>query len=118
MNIAYPFAIDRRGRTAAATDDDHVRDMIELVLFTAPGERVNRPSFGSGIMELVFAPNNPTLATALQMSVQAALQQWLGDWIELGSVEIASEDSRLLVDISYTVRKTREQRVVRLEREV
>jgi phage baseplate assembly protein W len=118
MNVAYPFAIDRRGRTETTPDDEHVRDMIEQVLFTSPGERVNRPTFGSGVMELVFAPNNEALAAALQLSVQAALQQWLGDWIEVGSVEIANEDSRLLVDVSYTMRQSRQQRVVRLEREV
>jgi len=118
MNIAYPYTIDRRGRTASAPHDEHVRDMIEQVLFTAPGERANRPTFGSGVMELVFAPNNETLAAALQLSVQAALQQWLGDWIEVGAVEIANEDSRLLVDVSYTLRQSRQQRVVRLEREI
>ena len=79
----FPYPIDTRGRTAQADDDDHIRDLIEKVLFTSPGERVNRPDFGSGLMQLVFAPNSDELAAATQFSVQGALQQWLGDLIEV-----------------------------------
>ena len=62
--------------TAAAarrrrSDEDHVRDLIEQVLFTTPGERVNRPTFGSGLLQLVFAPNSDALAAATEMTVQA-----------------------------------------------
>ncbi len=71
MNIDYPFHFDNRGRTADAPDDDHVRDMIEEFLFTNHGERVNRPDFGSGLLQLVFAPNSPELASALQFTIQA-----------------------------------------------
>ena len=83
MDIDFPFHFDGRGRTAEAATDEHVRDLIEQVLFTSPGERVNRPTFGSGLMQLVFAPNSDELATATQFLVQAALQQWLGDLIEV-----------------------------------
>ena len=84
MQINYPWQTDRRGRTAQADSDDaHIRQLIEQVLFTAPGERVNRPSFGSGLMQLVFAPNSPELATATKFLVQGALQQWLGDLIQV-----------------------------------
>ena len=83
MNIDFPFHFDGRGRTATTTDDDHIRDMIEQLLFTNPGERVNRPDFGSGLLQMVFAPNSPELAAALQFTTQAALQRWLGDLIDL-----------------------------------
>ena len=83
MNIDFPFHFDGRGRTAATDDDDHIRDMIEQLLFTSPGERVNRPDFGSGLLQLVFAPNSPELAAALQFTMQAALQRWLGDLIDV-----------------------------------
>ena len=73
MNVAYPYRIDSRGRTARADHDDHLLELIEQVLFTSPGERVNRPEFGAGLMQLVFAPNSDLLATAIQASVQAAL---------------------------------------------
>jgi uncharacterized protein len=78
MSLDYPFRIDSRGRTAQATDADHIRDLIEQVLFTGPGERVNRPSFGSGLLQLVFMPTSDELATATQFLIQGALQQWLG----------------------------------------
>ena len=88
MNVDFPFHFDSRGRTAETADDDHVRDLIEQVLFTAPGERVNRPDFGSGLLQLVFAPNSAELAAATQFLVQGALQQWLGDLIEVRAVQV------------------------------
>jgi phage baseplate assembly protein W len=110
MNIDYPFHFDGRGRTAQTNDDDHIRDMIEQFLFTNAGERVNRPDFGSGILQLIFAPNSPELAAALQFTIQAGLQQWLGDVIEVQALEVISEDAKLYVDLQYVVRRTGEQR--------
>jgi phage baseplate assembly protein W len=109
MNLDFPYHFDGSGRTARSGDDHHIRDLIEQVLFTSPGERVNRPEFGSGLMRLVFAPNSDELAAATQFLVQGALQQWLGDLIQVERVEVASEDSRLRVVVEYTVRRT-EQR--------
>src|SRR5881392_4296573 len=106
MNIDFPFHFDGRGRTAVAADTKHVRDLIEQVLFTSPGERVNRPTFGCGLNQLVFAPNSPELAAATQFLVQGALQQWLGDLIVVDSVEVESVDATLRVAISYVVRRT------------
>lgn len=116
MNIAYPFQFDGTGRTATTDDDDHIRDLIEQLLFTNPGERVNRPDFGSGLMQLVFAPNNDELAAATQFLVQGALQQWLGDLIQVDSVQVESEDSTLSVTIQYTVRRTQQQQVAQFSR--
>ncbi len=110
MNIDFPFHFDDRGRTAITDDDDHIRDMIEQLLFTHPGERVNRPDFGSGLLQLVFAPNSPELAATLQFSMQAALLQWLGDLIELQELEVTSEDATLRVVVQYVVRRTGELR--------
>ncbi len=108
MLIDYPYGIDDRGRTRGADYDAHIRDLIEQVLFTAPGERVNRPTFGSGLMQLVFAPNDDALAAAVQLSVQGSLQQWLGDLILVQAVEATSEDSTLRVRVEYVVRRTGE----------
>ncbi|MGI9491776.1 MAG: GPW/gp25 family protein [Geminicoccaceae bacterium] len=110
MNIDYPFHFDSLGRTARTSDADHVRDMIEQLLFTNPGERLNRPEFGSGLLQAIFAPNSPELATALQYTTQAALQRWLGDVIEVQSLEFAAEDSALRVLLRYAIRQTGEQR--------
>ena len=112
----YPLRFDGRGRTAEVGGDQHVRDMIEQVLFTAPGERLNRPSFGSGLMQLVFAPGGEELATATQFLVQGALQQWLGDLIALEAVDVRSEDGVLSVTVRYVVRRTQERQQAEFRR--
>ncbi len=109
--LDYPFHFDGRGRTAETGEDDHIRDLIEQVLFTSPGERVNRPTFGSGIPRLVFAPNSNELAAATQLLVQGALQQWLGDLIQIEEVRVESEDSTLTVTIRYVIRRTEARHV-------
>jgi phage baseplate assembly protein W len=116
MNIDYPFHFDSRGRTATTDDADHIRDMIEQFLFTNPGERVNRPDFGSGLLQMVFAPNSPELASALQHTIQAGLQRWLGDLIEVQTLEVTSEDATLRVLVQYVVRHSRESRTDTFER--
>jgi uncharacterized protein len=110
VNIDYPFHFAADGRTASTPDEDHVRDMIEQFLFTSPGERVNRPEFGSAILQLVFAPNSSELASTLQFTVQAGLQQWLGDVIDIRGLSVVSEDSTLRVDLAYSIRATGEHR--------
>jgi len=118
MNIDYPFHFDSRGRTAEANDDDHIRDMIEEFLFTNPGERVNRPDFGSGLLQLVFAPNSPELAAALQVTIQAGLQRWLGDLIDVQKLEATSEEATLRIEIVYVVRRTQQQQTAQFTRSV
>ena len=106
MNVDFPFHFDGRGRTVATDVDDHIRDMIEEFLFTNPGERVNRPDFGSGLLQMVFAPNSPEIASALQLTIQAGLQRWLGDVIVVQKVEVTSEEATLNVLVQYVVRLT------------
>ena len=106
MDIDFPFAFDARGRTAEAATDDHVRDMIELLIFTSPGERVQRPDFGSGLNQLLFAPNMPELAATVQFTLQAALQRWLSDVIVVRDLSVSSQDSTLTVSLTYLVRAT------------
>jgi phage baseplate assembly protein W len=118
MNLDFPFHFDRRGRTTVTGDDDHIRDMIEQVLFTNPGERVNNPTFGSGLLQLVFAPNGDELAATTQFLAQGALQQWLGDLIQVDALQVESEDSTLRVAIRYTVRRTQQRQVAQFTREV
>jgi hypothetical protein len=104
MDIDFPFHVDGRGRTAAPDDGDtHIRQLIEQLLFTNPGERVNRPDFGSGLLQMVFAPNSSELAAATQFVVQGGLQQWLGDRIQVVAVQVDPEDSQLRVTVRYRV---------------
>jgi phage baseplate assembly protein W len=116
MEIDYPYRFDGRGRTAQTGADDHIRDLIEQVLFTSPGERVNRPTFGSGVLQLVFAPNNDALATATQVTVQGALQQWLGELILVEAVDVENDDAALRVQVRYVVLRTQERRVAEFVR--
>jgi phage baseplate assembly protein W len=106
MNIDFPLHFDSSGRTASTDDAGHIRDMIEQLLFTSPGERVNQPDFGSGLLQMVFAPNSPELAAALQFTTQAALQRYLGDLIDLRELQVTSDDARLNVTVRYAVRRT------------
>jgi len=103
-DLDYPYHFDAAGRTAATGSADHVRDLIEQVLFTAPGERVMRPDFGAGLMALVFAPNSDALAATTQVLVQAALQQHLAHVLALQAVEVTHDEGTLTVDVSYQLR--------------
>ncbi|MFH9617411.1 GPW/gp25 family protein [Streptomyces pratensis] len=109
-DIAFPFRSDRRGRTAHARYDEHVRDLVEQLLFTSPGERVMRPDFGCGLLDLVFTPNSPELASALELSVQASLQRWLGELIDVEALDVVSEENVVRVHLSYVVRSTGSRR--------
>ncbi|MEE1782978.1 GPW/gp25 family protein [Streptomyces sp. SP17BM10] len=115
MDLAFPFRVDGRGRTAEAAYPDHVRDMIEQVLFTTPGERVNRPDFGCGLLDLVFEPDSVELAAALQVSAEGALHRWLGDVIVVDSLRVTAEESTLRIELRYLLIATGEVRTEVLE---
>lgn len=112
MNILFPYQFDVSGRTAQADPNRHIQDLIEQVLFTAPGERVNRPDFGCGLLQLVFAPNSAELVTATQFLIQGALQQQLGDIITLNGVSVVANESSLTITVQYTIRSSSQQQVV------
>ena len=106
----FPYHVDGRRRTAETDEDDHIRDLIHQVLFTNPGERVNRPDFGCGISQLVFMPNSDALAAATQFLVQGALTRWLDHVIAVQRVEVVAQDEVLSVAVVYTKRSTGEER--------
>ncbi|MFC4015157.1 GPW/gp25 family protein [Nonomuraea purpurea] len=116
IHLDFPFHIDAHGNSATTTDEDHVRDMVEQLLFTIPGERVNRPDFGTGVLRLVFAPNSPELAGAVEYTLQAALQQWLPDDLRVERVEVRAEEGALLVSVAYVLVLTGELNSVTVER--
>lgn len=117
MNIDFPFHFDAQGRTATTNTSDHVRDMLEQLLLTGPGERVNRPEFGSGALQLLWAPNSPELGAALQFAIQAAVQTWLGDVIDVQRLEVFSDDSTLRIEVDYVIRADGEKRSDSFQRE-
>jgi phage baseplate assembly protein W len=115
VQVDYPLSFDGRGQTARTDDDDHVRDLIEQVLFTSPGERVNRPTFGCGLLQLVFGPNSNEVAATTQFLVQGSLQQWLGDLIEVAGVEVENDDATLRIAVQYRVRRTQQIQLAQFE---
>jgi phage baseplate assembly protein W len=112
--IKYPYQFDGRGRTAQTDGSGYIRDLIEQVLFTAPGERVMRPSFGSGVLQLVFSAASPEVAATSQFLIQGALQQWLGDVITVDTVDVEAQDSALLITVQYVERRTQSRGVAQL----
>jgi phage baseplate assembly protein W len=101
--LDYPYHFDGSGRTATTGEADHIRDLIEQVLLTAPGERVMRPGFGVGLLTAVFEPNSTTLAATTQFLVQTGLQQHLANLITVNAVEVENVDATLAVTVRYTV---------------
>jgi uncharacterized protein len=113
--LAHPYHA-ALGRTATRDDAAHVRDMLEQVLFTAPGERVNRPDFGCGLNQLLFLGNSPDLALSVDMQVRSAVQRWLADVLTLEALTVRSEDSTLIIDLSYRLHSSGESQQVTLAR--
>jgi phage baseplate assembly protein W len=111
MNIDHPFHFDPRGAAATTGDDDHLRDMLEQLLLTSPGERVNRPDFGCGLLRQVFEPNSPELAAGVQFTIQASILRWLGDIIEPQAVEVVADEGTLRVTVTYARRSTGERKI-------
>jgi len=109
MDLHFPYQFDGRGRTRESDYEDYIRGLIEQVLFTAPGERVMRPDFGSGLSQLVFAGNSPEMAATTQVMVQAALQRWLGNLIVPEAVQITANDSALEVTVQYVIRQSQKR---------
>lgn len=107
--LDFPFGIDARGLSATTDDDDHIRDMIRLVLFTAPGERVNRPDFGCGLKQLVFAPASDALAAVTEQLVHGALMRWLDPVIAVEKVEVRTDEATLEISVVYARRDTGER---------
>jgi Bacteriophage baseplate protein W len=102
VNVNFPLEFDGRGRTRDP-NDAYIRQLIEQVLFTSPGERLNMPDFGSGLLQLPFAPNSTELAAATQFAVQAALQKWLSNYIVVQSVVASADEDELSVSVTYSL---------------
>lgn len=111
MNTNFPYQYDYRGATATSDYEKHIKDLIEQVLFTAPGERLNRPSFGCGLKQLLYQPNSEELAATTQYLIQGSLQQWLGELIEVQSVAVETQGPTLQIIIKYTIQLTKKEEV-------
>jgi phage baseplate assembly protein W len=104
--VAFPLGFDARGRTAAASDEQRIAGMVEAVLLTAPGERVNRPDFGCGLGRLLFAPVDDAVIATAELTLRSGMQRWLGDVVDLGDVTIELDEAGLRVSVEYRMRAT------------
>jgi phage baseplate assembly protein W len=118
VQVDFPYHVDGRGRTADTSPENHLRDLIEQVLFTAPGERVMRPDFGSGLLGLVFEPGGPELVATTKHLVQGALQQELGHLIAVESLDVAQDEGALFVSITYVALQTQERTTASFSRSI
>ena len=101
VHVAFPLRLDSRGRVAVAPHERWVAGLVEQVLFTRPGERVNRPSFGAGLAQLVFTPLDDGIADATRALVAGALQRELGDLLRIETVDVTVVDTTIHVDLVY-----------------
>ncbi len=115
MNIDFPFHIDQRGQTATTNRADHVNDMIRQYLFTIPGERVNRPDFGAGLLRDIFEPMDQETAAVIEHTVRSGLEQWLGELIDVESLQVIAQDSKLYVELVYRIRQSDSSRTAVFE---
>lgn len=115
IEVGFPFQLDGRGRVADPSYDTHVEQMIELVLFTSPGERVNRPTFGCGLLELLFDVNDAQLPGGLEVLVQTALNRWLGNVITVERVDVTPKESTVMLAITYSLLNQENRRVATFE---
>jgi phage baseplate assembly protein W len=101
FHVAFPLAHDGRGQTGLADEERYLTGLIEQVLFTRPGERVNRPDFGSGVDSLVFAPSGDELAQTTRALVHGALQRFLGELLRVEEVHVVATESTIEVTVAY-----------------
>ncbi|MFA0811114.1 GPW/gp25 family protein [Microbulbifer epialgicus] len=103
MQVDFPYHFDGRDRTAETSEENHIRNLIEQILFTNPGERVNRPDFGAGIYQLLFAPASPEQAATTEFMIRGALQQYLGQRISVQEITAEAVDSAIHINIAYQI---------------
>ncbi|MFQ5881390.1 MAG: GPW/gp25 family protein [Candidatus Methylomirabilales bacterium] len=109
LGIGWKWPVQpEEGRIALSRLEESVRESILLIVGTAKGERVMRPTFGCGIHDLVFAPNDTTTAALVSFEVREALIDW-EPRIEVLNVQVTpdmEEGNTLLINLQYRVRST------------
>jgi phage baseplate assembly protein W len=104
LGVAFPHHLDSAGEPAPAPSlTAAVEQLIEELLFTTLGERLNRPNLGCGLLELVFEANSDELQAATQFQINAELQRWLGDLIRVLSVVTQSSGGELTTTVTYAL---------------
>ncbi|WP_437277757.1 GPW/gp25 family protein [Sorangium sp. So ce375] len=99
---------DAKGRLRYPTLEESVREMIEVILRTRPGEQLMRPDFGAGLDRFLHEPNTTDTRRRIRELVAASIARWesrvLLDRVEVD--EVAGRPSHVRVDIAYRLRRT------------
>lgn len=111
---AFPYALDSGGRTAQTDPAHRIEQLLEQILFVSPGERVNRPEFGSPLLNLTFAARTNELTTAIEALVQGSLRKWIGDAVEIEDVDVSVQQSVVVVAVRYVDPRTGAPRQIRV----
>jgi uncharacterized protein len=111
---AFPLGVNAQGKITLTNQNSEIEQAIFIVLSTPVGSRVMRPTFGSRLHELVFAPNNSQTTAQAIRYVQEALGMW-EPRIEVKDVDVVRDPedvhaSRLLIKIRYEVKATHDPR--------
>jgi uncharacterized protein len=101
---------DLSGRLAYPGLEESVRQSIEVVLTTRPGEQLMRPLFGGGLQEFLFEPNTIGTQRRIHDRVAAALEQWesriVVDRVEVS--EVPDDPAQIHIEIHYRLKRTGE----------
>lgn len=103
MPTAFPYQISGKGKTEQVDAQTYIRGLIEQVLFTMQGERVNLPQFGTGIEQRVFSPNSDEMNQAVSFLVQSNLIHWLSEYIQVQEVSVTADGAQMLVNVKYVI---------------
>ena len=107
--VKFPLQVDpRSGKLAMSSEEEDIREAIQIILNTVRGERVMRPDFGSNVMNYVFAPASSSTRESLAAHVRdtLTLQEPRIIDVQASCREIGGMAGGVLVEVSYTVRST------------
>jgi len=110
--LAFPLRVDSRGGLALARREDDVREAIQIILGTAPGERPQRPEFGCGIHNHVFEAVDAYALGRLEQEIRIALDRW-EPRIDVVGVDFdltGAGSGELLIEIAYALRGSNDVR--------
>ena len=114
QGLAWPLQVDSRGGLALAHGERDLEQAIQIILETAPGERVMRPEFGCRIHDLVFAPHDAATEGLVIHYVEGALERW-EPRVAVQQVNISTDPTRdgvLLIEIRYQVKDSHDERSI------
>jgi phage baseplate assembly protein W len=118
-HLSYPFRIGPNGRPVQVTSiEEHIRDELEQLLLTSPGERLFLPEFGVGLQKLSFGNLNESNLALAKTVFTEKLAKWLGNRIIPDELELEVVNDKINLKLRYRIRETNDSRVLFLQKGV